>query len=72
MNSNHCQLFTILIGFRTASPILVLLPVRERAVNETCVGRVWMHVVIHPHLPLKCRGRLVMQEQVAPRHTFYT
>lgn len=20
MNSNHCQLFTILIGFRTASP----------------------------------------------------
>ena len=21
MNSNHCQLFTILIGFRTASPI---------------------------------------------------
>ena len=22
MNSNHCQLFTILIGFRTASPKL--------------------------------------------------
>jgi len=24
MNSNHCQLFTILIGFRTASPNSVL------------------------------------------------
>lgn len=23
MNSNHCQLFTILIGFRTASPELI-------------------------------------------------
>ena len=26
MNSNHCQLFTILIGFRTASPKKYGLP----------------------------------------------
>ena len=31
MNSNHCQLFTILIGFRTASP--EIKPVRT-AVNH--------------------------------------
>lgn len=54
------------------SASLALLPVRERAMDKTGMGGVGVPLVVVSHLFLKNLDCLVVDEQVAPWHTFYT
>lgn len=51
MNSNHYQLFTILIGFRTASPIKIMLrklstPNIQRIKSICAIGAMFQQVLL--------------------------